>query len=141
MLFPLESAKNAPLVDYSSKEGCFQHQLYDAIKDEDCAIISHTPISYVMGTSWTEVDNEMEKVVEIYSSPLVNNKKNGSVIWALNKGFKLGFIGGGDDHYSHPGCPVKQYKMKNLVPILRYRPGIAAIFSDKLPKEVLCDYW
>jgi hypothetical protein len=149
MLFPLESAKDAPLVDYSSKEGCFQHQLYDALKDEDCTIISHTPISYVMGTSWTEVDNEMEKVVEIYSShgssesmkgnyrPLVNNKENRSVIWALNNGFKLGFIGGGDDHYSHPGCPVRQYKMKNLVPILRYKPGIAAIFSDKLESKSL----
>ena len=149
MLFPLESAMDAPLVDYSSKEGCFQHQLYEALKDEECAIISHTPISFVMGTSWTEVDNEMEKVVEIYSShgssesmngnyrPLVNNKKKGSVIWALNNGFKLGFIGGGDDHYSHPGCPVRQYKMKNLVPILRYKPGIAAIFSDMLDSKNL----
>jgi len=149
MLFPLESAKDAPLVDYSSKEGCFQHQLYEVLKDKQCAIISHTPISFVMGTSWTEVDNEMEKVVEIYSShgssesmngnyrPLVNNKKKGSVIWALNNGFKLGFIGGGDDHYSHPGCPVKQCKMKNLVPILRYKPGIAAIFSDQLDSKNL----
>jgi len=147
MLFPFESAKDAPLVDYSSKEGCFQHQLYDALKGVDCAIISHTPISFMMGTSWTEVDNEMEKVVEIYSShgssesmkgnyrPLVNNKKKGSVVWALNNGFKLGFIGGGDDHYSHPGCPIRQYKMKNLVPILRYRPGIAAIFSDQLDSK------
>lgn len=149
MLFPFESAKDAPLVDYSSKEGCFQHQLYDALKGVDCAIISHTPISFMMGTSWTEVDNEMEKVVEIYSShgssesmkgnyrPLVNNKKKGSVIWALNNGFKLGFIGGGDDHYSHPGCPIRQYKMKNIVPILRYRPGIAAIFSDQLDSKNL----
>ena len=149
MLFPLGLAKDAPLVDYSSKEGCFQQQLYEALKNVECTIISHTPISFVMGTSWTEVDNEMEKVVEIYSShgssesmkgnyrPLVNNKKKGSVIWALNNGFKLGFIGGGDDHYSHPGCPVKQYKMKNLVPILRYKPGIAAIFSDKLDSKNL----
>ena len=149
MLFPFESAKDAPLVDYSSKEGCFQHQLYDALKGVDCAVISHTPISFMMGTSWTEVDNEMEKVVEIYSShgssesmkgnyrPLVNNKKKGSVIWALNNGFKLGFIGGGDDHYSHPGCPIRQYRMKNIVPILRYRPGIAAIFSDQLDSKNL----
>jgi len=149
ILFPLESAKDAPLIDYSSKEGCFQHQLYDALKDEDCAIISHTPISYVMGTSWTEVNDNLENVVEIYSShgssesmkgnyrPLVNNKEKGSVIWALNNGFKLGFIGGGDDHYSHPGCPARQYKMKNLVPILRYKPGIAAIFSDRLDSKNL----
>ncbi len=149
MLFPLESAKDAPLVDYISKEGCFQHQLYDALKGVHCAIISHTPISFMMGTSWTEVDNEMEKVVEIYSShgssesmkgnyrPLVNNKKKGSVIWALNNGFKLGFIGGGDDHYSHPGCPIRQYKMKSIVPILRYRPGIAAVFSDQLDSKNL----
>ena len=149
MLFPLDSAKDAPLVDYYSKEGCFQHQLYEALKNVECTIISHTPISYVMGTSWTEVNDNLENVVEIYSShgssesmkgnfrPLVNNKEKGSVIWALNNGFRLGFIGGGDDHYSHPGCPVRQYKMKNLVPILRYKPGIAAIFSDKLDSKNL----
>ncbi|MFX1288881.1 MAG: hypothetical protein ACFFFY_10045, partial [Promethearchaeota archaeon] len=149
ILFPIDSAENAPLVDYFSENGCFQHHLYKALKGVECAIISHTPVSYVMGTSWTEVDNEMEKVVEIYSThgsseefsgnyrPLVNNKKNGSVKWALNNGFKLGFIGGGDDHYSHPGCPVRQYKMKNLVPILRYRPGIAAIFSNELSSKNL----
>ena len=144
ILFPIENAEEAPLVDYLNENGCFQHQLYDALKDEECAIISHTPISFVMGTSWTEANDTMENVVEIYSShgssetmngnyrPLVNNKIKGSVNWALNNGFKLGFIGGGDDHYSHPGCPVRQDKMKNLVPILRYKPGIAAIFSDKL---------
>jgi len=149
MLFPFESAKDAPLVDYSSKEGCFQHQLYDALKGVDCAIITHSPISFMMGTSWSEVNNEMEKVVEIYSShgssesmkgnyrPLVNNKKKGSIIWALNNGFKLGFIGSGDDHYSHPGCPIRQYKMKNIAPILRYRPGIAAVFSDQLDSKNL----
>jgi len=149
ILFPLESAASAPLIDYASKEGCFQYQLYEALRGVDCAIITHTPISFTMGTSWTEVDNAIERVVEIYSQhgssesmrsgyrPLVNNKKRGSVIWALNNGFKLGFIGGGDDHYSHPGCPINQYKMKNLVPILRYRPGIAAIFSDQLNSRSL----
>jgi len=149
ILFPIETSEKAPLVDYFSENGCFQHQLYKSLKGVECAIISHTPVSYVMGTSWTEVDNEMEKVVEIYSThgsseafsgnyrPLVNNKKKGSVIWALNNGFKLGFIGGGDDHYSHPGRPVRQYKMKNLVPILRYRPGIAAIFTDILSSRNL----
>ena len=149
ILFPLQNAEDAPLVDYSSEDGCFQHQLYKSLEDVECAIISHTPLSFVMGTSWTEVNNEMEKIVEIYSShgsseskngnyrPLVNNKNKGSVIWALNKGLKLGFIGGGDDHYSHPGCPVGQEKMKNLVPILRYKPGIAAIFSDKLDSKDL----
>jgi len=149
ILFPIETAEKAPLVDYYSENGCFQHQLYKSLKDVECAIISHTPLSYVMGTSWTEVDNEMEKVVEIYSThgsseikngnyrPLVNNKSKGSVIWALNNEFKLGFIGGGDDHYSHPGCPVRQYKMKNLVPILRYKPGIAAIFSNRLDSKSL----
>ncbi len=149
ILFPIDSAENAPLIDYASKEGCFQHQLYEALNGVECVIITHSPISFVMGTSWTEVNNEMEKVVEIYSQhgssesirmgyrPLVNNKKKGSVIHALNNGFKLGFIGGGDDHYSHPGCPIRQYKMKNIVPILRYRPGIAAIFSDKLNSKSL----
>ena len=149
ILFPIEHAEEAPLIDYTTENSCFQHQLYETLKGVDCAIISHTPISFTMGTSWTEANGNMENVVEIYSShgsselmngnyrPLVNNKNKGSVNWALNNGFKLGFIGGGDDHYSHPGCPIRQYKMKNLVPILRYRPGTAAIFSDHLNSKEL----
>ena len=149
ILFPLETAKDAPLVDYASKDGCYQHQLYKALKNVNCAIISHSTISYMMGTSWNEVDPNFEKVVEIYSQhgssesikgayrPLVNYKKRGSVIWALNNGFKLGFIGSGDDHYTHPGCTVGQEKMKNVVEILRYRPGLAAIFSEKLDSKHL----
>jgi len=144
ILFPLEGAENAPLVDYSSVEGCFQDQLYAALKDVECAVISHTPISESMGTSWSEVDSKIEKVVEIYSQhgsseefgggyrTLRTNRRNGSVRWALKNGFKLGFIGGGDDHYAHPGCPINQSKMKNLAPVLRFRPGIAAIFSKEL---------
>jgi hypothetical protein len=63
ILFPIEKAEEAPLIDYITEKGCFQHQLYDALKDEECAIISHTPISFVMGTSWTEANNTMENVV------------------------------------------------------------------------------
>ena len=149
ILFPLETAPNAPLIDYASKEGCFQEQLYNALKDVECAIISHTSISWSMGTSWSEFNKDFEKVVEIYSShgsseefgggyrPLITNRKGGSVRWALNHGIKLGFIGGGDDHYTHPGCPIRQYKMKDLAPSLRYKPGIAAIFSENLSSKNL----
>ncbi|MHA1268238.1 MAG: hypothetical protein ACTSPY_00505 [Candidatus Helarchaeota archaeon] len=149
ILFPLDNANDAPLIDYISKKGCLQSQLYEALKGINCAIISHTTISWPMGTSWSEIDNNMEKVVEIYSMhgsseefgggyrPLLTNRKEGSVKWALNHGLKLGFIAGGDDHYTHPGCPIRQYKLRNLVPVLRYRPGIAAIFSDKLTSNAL----
>ncbi len=144
ILFPLNSAKNAPLIDYASKEGCYQDQLYESLKGMECAIISHTPISWSMGTSWSEVNNDYEKVVEIYSQhgsseeygggyrPLITNRKGSSVQAALNKGFKLAFIGGGDDHYTHPGRSVKQYKLRKVAASLRYKPGIAGIFSDQL---------
>ncbi|MHA1231386.1 MAG: hypothetical protein ACTSPQ_12130 [Candidatus Helarchaeota archaeon] len=149
ILFPLDNAENAPLVDYISKDGCFQSDLYNKLKDTECVIISHTTISWPMGTSWIEVDNDLEKVVEIYSMhgsseeygggyrPLLTNRKNGSVLWALKHGIKLGFIAGGDDHYTHPGCPIEQHDLKNLIPVLRYRPGIAAIFSKKLTSRNL----
>jgi len=149
ILFPLDSAENAPLVDYASKGGCYQDQLYKILKDVECAIISHTPISWSMGTSWSEVNNKYEKVVEIYSQhgsseeygggyrPLITNRKGSSVQAALNKGFKLAFIGGGDDHYTHPGRPVKQYKLRKVASSLRYKPGIAGIFSDQLNSKSL----
>jgi hypothetical protein len=149
ILFPLDTALTAPLIDYASPDGCLQEQLYEFLKDVECAIMSHTPISWSMGTSWSELRNDFEKVVEIYSShgsseefgggyrPLITNRKEGSVHWALNHGIKLGFIGGGDDHYTHPGCPIRQYKMKDLAPSLRYKPGIAAIFSENLSSKNL----
>ncbi|MBD3211550.1 MAG: hypothetical protein GF311_03000 [Candidatus Lokiarchaeota archaeon] len=147
--FPLESAEDAPLVDYISEDGCFQHQLYQRLANFPCEIVSHTPMSYPMGTYWKEVDNRKEKVVEIYSMhgssekygdgyrPLINHRKTGSVQWALAYGLKLGFVAGGDDHYTHPGCPIRQYKMRNLDTILRYRPGITGIFADQLDSKSL----
>jgi len=149
ILFPLDLAENAPLVDYASKEGCYQDQLYRTLKGVECAIISHTPISWSMGTSWSEVSNEFEKVVEIYSQhgsseeygggyrPLITNRKGTSVQAALNDGFKLAFIGGGDDHYTHPGRPVKQYKLRKVASSLRYKPGIAGIISSQLDSKNL----
>jgi hypothetical protein len=149
IMFPLEDAQKAPLVDYISSEGCLQEDLYNHLSDRDCVIISHTPISWPMGTSWSEVDEKSEQVVEIYSMhgsseefgggyrPLITNRKEGSVRYALDKGFKLGFIGGGDDHYTHPGCLVDQHKMINFAPTFRYRPGIAGIFSEKLSSQSL----
>ena len=149
ILFPLDFAENAPLVDYASKEGCYQEQLYAILKGYECAVISHTPISWSMGTSWSEVDNDIERVVEIYSQhgsseefgggyrPLITNKKGSSVKSALNQGHKLAFIGGGDDHYTHPGRPVKQYKLRKVAASLRYKPGIAGIFADQLNSKSL----
>jgi len=147
--FPMENAENAPIVDYISEDGCFQHQLYKTLKGMDYEIISHTSMSYPMGTYWKEVDNNQEKVVEIYSMhgsseeygggyrPLINDRKSGSIRWALEYGLKLGFVAGGDDHYTHPGCPVSQYKMRNLDTILRYRPGITGIFAEELSSKAL----
>ncbi|MBD3227594.1 MAG: hypothetical protein GF329_05335 [Candidatus Lokiarchaeota archaeon] len=69
----------------------------------------------------------------------MTNIKKGSVRWALNRGLKLGFIGGGDDHYIHPGTPIKQNDMKNLAPVLKYKPGIAAILSEELSSQALIE--
>lgn len=151
ILFPLKNAEAAPLIDYISSEGCLQDQLYNQLRNTECVIISHTTISRPMGTSWAEVSKELEHVVEIYSMhgsseeygggyrPLITNRKEGSVRYALEKGFKLGFIAGGDDHYTHPGCLVDQQKLINFAPTFRYRPGIAAIFSKELSSKGLLE--
>jgi len=137
--------KSNPLVYSNKDDGNTPQKLYAALRGIDALIITHSPAHTPMGTAWEEVNNEMEPVVEIYSMhgsnefygcprQIISPFKDHFVSDALKKGFKLGFVGGGDDHYTHPGCTVEQRKIK-IPPLpgsLKYTPGVTAVMCDEL---------
>jgi hypothetical protein len=109
--------------------------------------------------NWNYFDNSLEKLVEIYStwgnqeySSLEGNplpprykffgygryaRKRGAILEkkgcfvqdALRKGYKLGFVAGGDDHFGiYPSGPIDP---DNGI----YPPGIMAVWADNLSKD------
>ena len=113
--------------------------------------------------NWNYFDNSLEKLVEIYSTwgnqeysstegnPLpprykffgygkyarkrgaILERKNSFVSKALERGYKLGFIAGGDDHFGI--YPSGSIDPDNGI----YPPGIMAIWAETLTKESLWD--
>ena len=111
--------------------------------------------------NWKYFDNALEKLVEIYSTwgnqeypsikgnPLpprykffgygkyarkrgaILEKRDSFVSDALEKGFKLGFVAGGDDHFGI--YPSGSIDPDNGI----YPPGIMAVWAENLTKESL----
>ncbi len=111
--------------------------------------------------NWTYFDNALEKLVEIYSTwgnqeypsikgnPLpprykffgygkyarkrgaVLEKRDSFVSDALERGYKLGFVAGGDDHFGI--YPSGSIDPDNGI----YPPGIMAVWAENLTKESL----
>jgi len=113
--------------------------------------------------NWDYFDNSLEKLVEIYSTwgnqeysytqgnPLpprykffgygpsalkrgaILEKRESFVQDALNRGYKLGFVAGGDDHYGI--YPSGSIDPDNGI----YPSGIMAVWSEELTKKSLWD--
>ena len=111
--------------------------------------------------NWQYFDNSLEKLVEIYSTwgnqeypskkgnPLpprykffgygkyarkrgaILEKRNSFVSDALERGYKLGFVAGGDDHFGI--YPSGSIDPDNGI----YPPGIMAVWAENLTKESL----
>ena len=122
-------------------------------------LISHHSALRAGFRNWDQFDNTIEKLVEIYSTwgnqeyssyegnPLpprykfygygkhalkrgaILEKKGSFVKDALQKGYKLGFTAGGDDHFGF--YPSGQIDPDNGL----YHPGIMAIWSRDLTKK------
>ncbi len=97
----------------------------------DIMIIPHTS----HGFKWTEYDASLMPVLEIYScwgpSEFKNNPDAEGAINGLNKGFRLGFIGGADSHHANPGNTCKPSKYH----VLGWREGFAAVYTNELTRD------
>jgi hypothetical protein len=96
------------------------------------------------GNDWNLHDPEVERLVEVYSChgnsealgrprPLGRMAFEGTVEAALRRGYKLGFIGGSDEHDGHPGdTPIDGG-------CLKCQGGLAAIMACELTRETVFD--
>ncbi len=130
--------------------------------NKDVLLIAHHTALKSGYRNWDYFDNDLEKLVEIYSTwgnqeylsldgnPLpprykffgygkyardkgpILEKKGSTVIDALKKGYKLGFTAGGDDHFGN-------YPSGPINPDTgMYSPGILAVWSKANTRE---DIW
>jgi hypothetical protein len=98
-----------------------------------------------MGTDWAEHDEELETLVEIYSmhgasecaggpAEMIGAVSGRHVQDALARGYRLGFVAGGDMHSSQPGNPVLAFGPYRT---LRFKPGLTAVLADRLDERAI----
>jgi len=109
------------------------HTAYPSHNDTRCGI---TP---------TEYNKDMERLVEVYSMhgdseyqgcprPLLKTQYGNFVQDLLGRGYKLGFIAGGDNHLGNPGSRAVNYPRW-----MQYPPGLTAVYAENLTRESLWD--
>ncbi len=122
----------------------------------DPVAIPHHTSNTVMGVDWEQGWNaEFEKAVEIYSvwgsselpeksgntrpiRSLEGEKAGRHVVDALNKGYRFGFVGGGDIHDGRPGDDLHNdsYPVRNFQ---SYPQGFTAAFAPALTRSHIFD--
>lgn len=119
--------------------------LYDALRESDAFVISHhtayPPGNWCPATDFDAIDTDIERVVEIWSMhgssegynnddrPLRNMDSRYTVMEALRKGLRLGFVAGSDTHSARPGGSAKEP--------LGYWGGLAAVWAKDLTRRSL----
>jgi len=116
-------------------------------------VVPHHSASSSMGVNWELAhDAEVERLVEIYSvwgsselpaaegntrpiRVLGGEKKSQHVIDALNRGYRFGFVGGGDIHDGRPGDELHIYQEQPADYRNLYRQGLTAVFTEKLTRK------
>ena len=127
-------------VDYGSYA-----ELRDLLQDLNCLVIPHHPLNPVLpgglGTNWNEFWPERERIVEIYS--LWGNSEGmdtpgrtaaavegTSVLAALMRGYRLGFVAGSDTHDGRPANPQEPWSAATSA-------GLTAVLAPRLTREAV----
>jgi hypothetical protein len=113
-------------------------ELWEKLRGKNALTVAHHSAGGPIATDWSiPPDPELEPVTEIVSghgsseaadSPKVIHRpvEGNFARDALDRGYKLGFIGSGDGHDGHPGLTwIGQYPTG----------GLAAIIADELTRE------
>lgn len=117
-------------------------KLYDAVRDTGAVVISHHS-SYPVGswcsrTNFDCVDTEVERLTELWSMhgssegftpgdrPLRGMDPDNTVMGALRKGLRLGFVAGSDGHAGRAGGSAKEP--------LPYWGGQVCVWADELTR-------
>lgn len=125
-------------------------QLWNQLKEQGvrALTIPHHTAKKVMLGSWELHDPQIQRLVEIYSSwgnsecegcerPIIGGAvyEEHSVQYALQKGYRLGFVTGSDSHAGTPGYCHWVFSSPNE----GYRGGLTCVMTDKLTKQSLFD--
>lgn len=130
-------------------------KVWEAAREHDALVIPHHSANAVMGVDWSlGHDPQVERLVEIYSvwgnseksadqgnprpihPKVLNGEKKGQhVVDALARGYKTGFIGGGDIHDGRPGDDL--HSLQEQPDIYRYlwREGTMGVWAKDLTRK------
>lgn len=125
-------------------------ELWAQLKSQNVRAITipHHTAKKVMLGSFEIHDEEIQRLVEIYSCwgnsegegcerPIIGGSvyENHSVQYALNKGYRLGFVTGSDTHAGNPGYSHWVFSSE----LMSYRGGLTCIMADRLDRHSLFD--
>ena len=125
-------------------------QLWTQLKEKKVRAITipHHTAKRVMLGSWEIHDEEVQRLVEIYSSwgnsecegcerPIIGGSvyDKHAVQYALQKGYRLGFVAGSDSHAGTPGYCHWVFSSD----LEGYRGGLTCVMADKLDKKNIFD--
>ena len=125
-------------------------KLWQLLRGYGAFTIPHHPAypldRFITGVDWRYHDPSMEFLVEIYSKqgtseyhgnprPVNNARAEGHVQYALNKGYRLGFVGGSDTHITRPGSIIKEPGK----PFPYKESGLTAVYAKELSREAILD--
>ncbi len=154
----LHPDKSGPLIGYGNSDSNTGAKLLAKLKGIRALVIPHH--TSWSGTDWDAHDPELQRVVEMVSAhgrfEYPGNKPIGyrrdhthadkTVLDALNRGYKLGFVGGSDSHGLRWHAIELEGRAKHIPHGTRvgykedaYRTGMTAILSDKLDRQSLFD--
>ncbi|MFP4249704.1 MAG: DUF3604 domain-containing protein, partial [Armatimonadota bacterium] len=132
-------------------------RLYDVAREHDALLIPHHTSNVRMGVEWEAGhDREHERLVEIHSvwgnserhadagnpfpiRTLEGEQKGRHVIDALNLGYHLGFVGGGDIHDGRPGDELAGLQVTPEEYRHLRRQGIMGVWAPELTREAIFD--
>ena len=142
-----------PLLRCTDEEGSTLERIRDLARTHGAILIPHHSANATMGCDWDYGwDPETEKLVEIYSiwgnserpasegnpSPIRvsgGEREGRHVLDALDRGYRFGFVGGGDTHDGRPGDELHTLQEEPKDYRLLWRQGTMGVWARSLTRE------
>lgn len=151
------AGEDGPIVRSNERSVEDLHRLYDVAREHGALLIPHHSANAAMGVEWEAGhDPEHERLVEIHSVwgnserpqeagnsfPIRTHggeQRGRHVVDALRRGYRFGFVGGGDIHDGRPGDELHYLQQEPEQYRLLRRQGIMGIWAPELTREAIFD--
>lgn len=128
-------------------------RLYETARTEGAMVIPHHSANATMGVDWSlGHDPQVERLVEICSvwgiserpaeagnhrpiRVLGGEREGQHVVDALHRGYRYGFVGGGDIHDSRPGDELHSLQPRPEMYGQLWRQGLMGVWARELTRE------